>query len=85
MQIKIKILKLKINLFFTHIKLNIYPDGGVARLRIFGEVAIGKVNFKNKIINLASMLNGASIVGCNNEHFGKAENILAPGIGKNMG
>ena len=31
------------------------------------------------------MLNGASIIACNNEHFGKAENILAPGIGKNMG
>ena len=31
------------------------------------------------------MLNGASIVGCNNEHFGRAENILAPGKGKNMG
>jgi len=31
------------------------------------------------------MLNGASIVGCNNEHFGKAENILAPGKAKNMG
>jgi len=31
------------------------------------------------------MLNGASIVGCNNEHFGKAENVLAPGKGKNMG
>ena len=44
-----------------------------------------KVNFGNKIINLSSMLNGASIIGCNNEHFGKAENILAPGKGKNMG
>ena len=31
------------------------------------------------------MLNGSSIVGCNNEHFGQAENILVPGKGKNMG
>ena len=38
-----------------------------------------------KLINLSSMLNGASIVGCNNEHFGKAENIIAPGKAKNMG
>ena len=30
-------------------------------------------------------MNGASIIACNNEHFGKAENILAPGVGKNMG
>jgi allantoicase len=77
--------KIKNQSIFTHVKLNIYPDGGVARLRIFGEIALEKFSFKNKITNLTSMLNGASIVGCNNEHFGKAENILAPGTGKNMG
>jgi len=69
---------------FTHIKLNIYPDGGVARLRIYGEVEMKKVNFGNKIINLSSMLIGAFVVGCNNQHFGRAENILAPGKSKNM-
>jgi len=77
--------KIKNKSIFTHIKLNIFPDGGIARLRIYGEIEVKKVNFKNKIINLSSMLNGASIVGCNNEHFGSAENILAPGKGKNMG
>ena len=70
---------------FTHVKLNIFPDGGVARLRVYGEVEIKKINFGNKLINLTSVLNGASIVGCNNEHFGRAENVLAPGKGKNMG
>ena len=70
---------------FTHIKLNIYPDGGVARLRIYGSIATEKINFGKKIINLSSVLNGASIIACNNQHFGKAENILAPGHGKNMG
>jgi len=70
---------------FTHVKLNIFPDGGVARLRVYGEVEINKINFGNKLINLTSVLNGASIVGCNNEHFGRAENVLAPGKSKNMG
>ena len=70
---------------FTHVKLNIYPDGGVARLRIYGSMETKKINFGNKIINLASVLNGASVIAYNNEHFGKAENILAPGSGKNMG
>ena len=70
---------------FTHIKLNIYPDGGIARLRIYGSIATEKINFGKKIINLSSVLNGASIIACNNQHFGKAENILAPGNGKNMG
>ena len=77
--------KVKNKSFFTHVKLNIFPDGGVARLRVYGEVEINKINFGNKLINLTSVLNGASIVGCNNEHFGRAENVLAPGKGKNMG
>ncbi len=77
--------KIKNRSIFTHIKLNIYPDGGVARLRVYGEVDMKNVNFGKKQVNLSSMLNGASIVGCNNEHFGKAENIIAPGKGKNMG
>ena len=70
---------------FNYIKLNIFPDGGVARLRLYGKIEMEKniLNYKN--INLTSVLNGASIVGCNNEHFGRAENIIAPGKGKNMG
>ena len=67
-----------------HIKFNIFPDGGVARLRLFGSI-VKNDKIKNKTINLASLLDGASVVACNNEHFGKAENILAPGKAKNMG
>ena len=70
--------------FFTHVKLNIFPDGGVARIRIYGSMKIKK-KFKQKKLNLTSILNGAVPIACNNEHFGRAENILAPGSGKNMG
>ena len=70
--------------FFTHVKLNIFPDGGVARIRIYGSMKIKK-KFKKKKLNLTSILNGAVPIACNNEHFGRAENILAPGTGKNMG
>jgi allantoicase len=69
---------------FTHIKFNIFPDGGVARLKLYGSIAKSN-KLKNKKINLASLLDGASVIACNNEHFGKAENILAPGKAKNMG
>ena len=69
---------------FSHIKLNIFPDGGVARLRVYGTIE-NKKKFGKKILNLTSVLNGATPIVCNNEHFGRAENILAPGIGKNMG
>ena len=56
---------------FTHVKLNIYPDGGVARIRIFGEMKINK-KFGKKTTNLTSVLNGATPIACNNEHFGIA-------------
>ena len=77
--------KVSSNQIFTHIKLNIFPDGGVARLRLHGAIATEKLFFGKKTFNLCSMLSGASIITCNNEHFGKAENILAPGKSKNMG
>ncbi len=70
---------------FNYIKLNIFPDGGVARLRLYGKIEMEKNLLNKKNINLTSILNGASIIGCNNEHFGRAENIIAPGKGKNMG
>ena len=71
---------------FTHIKLNIFPDGGVARLRLYGKIDTKKLYFlPNEIIELSSILNGTSIIAVNNEHFGKAENILAPGKAINMG
>jgi len=78
------IFKIKNKSIFSHVKLNIFPDGGVARLRIYGSMDVKK-KFGKKTFNLTSVLNGAVPIVCNNEHFGRAENILAPGIGKNMG
>jgi len=77
--------KIKNHSTFNFIKLNIFPDGGVARLRLNGKVDLERINLKGKNLNLTSILNGSTIIGCNNEHFGKAENVLSPGIGVNMG
>jgi len=73
------------NKVITHVKFNIFPDGGVARLRLYGNIATENIKYGNQTINLTAMVNGASVVACNNEHFGKAENILAPGKAINMG
>ena len=70
---------------FNYIRLNIFPDGGIARIRLYGKINMENINLNKKNINLTSVLNGASIIGCNNEHFGRAENIIAPGKAKNMG
>ena len=66
------------------VRLNIFPDGGIARLKLLGDMSLN-LKKSNKVIDLASVLNGAKIVACSDEHFGKAENIIAPGKSINMG
>jgi allantoicase len=71
---------------YTHVRLNLYPDGGVARLRIYGSpLADWHRAEKGTLFDLAAIDNGAYIVGTNNEHFGLATNLLMPGRGLNMG
>jgi len=70
----------------THLRLNIFPDGGVARLRVFGMMhkVWGQAD-ADKSIDLAALENGGRPVVANNEHFGVLANIMAPGKGINMG
>ena len=71
---------------FTHIRLNIYPDGGVARLRIYGQVqGDWSEKDKNEVLDLAASENSARAIAWNDAHFGSAANLLAPGRGVNMG
>ena len=71
---------------FTHIRLNIYPDGGVARLKVYGEVVRDwKAMKKTEIIDLAAALNGAKSIACNDMFFSHMENLIMPGRGINMG
>jgi len=70
---------------FSHVRLHIYPDGGIARLRIYGEVVKDWTAQTNELVDLAAMGNGGRALLCSNEHFGTMDNILAPGRGINMG
>lgn len=71
---------------FTHVRLNIYPDGGVARLRIYGQIQCDwEIKDKNLIYDMASVENGGRAIAWNDAHFGSAANLLAPGRGINMG
>jgi allantoicase len=70
---------------FTHVRLNIYPDGGVARLRVNGEVVPAAAQIARPEIDLASVVNGAAILQSSDEFFGVPLNLLMPGPGKNMG
>jgi len=80
------ILKSKSSKTFNFIRFNIFPDGGIARLKLFGNIDLLLHKFSKKnIIDLASVINGSQVIACSDEHFGNANNILLPGKSKNMG
>jgi allantoicase len=71
---------------WTHVRLHIYPDGGVARLRVYGQVHCDwAAQDKGKLVDLAALVNGGRAIACNNQHYGSPQNLLAPGRGINMG
>lgn len=71
---------------FTHLKLHIYPDGGVARFRVYGEVFKdwSQVN-STTVLDLAATVNGAKSVMCNDMFFSHIDNLIMPGRGVDMG
>jgi allantoicase len=70
---------------WTHLRLHIYPDGGVARLRVYGDPVIDPKTADGSEIDLASALNGGRIIGFSDAHYGSYHRMLAPGRGLNMG
>jgi allantoicase len=70
---------------WTHLKLHIYPDGGVARLRIYGDVDIDWESKKNQTIDLAAAVHGGRSLQCNDMFFSSKDNLIMPGKGVNMG
>ncbi|MCO5995324.1 allantoicase [Actinoallomurus rhizosphaericola] len=65
---------------FTHVRLNIFPDGGVARLRVHGEVIPDPRLLTGLTVDLAALENGARVTGCSNLFYSHPENILMPGL-----
>ncbi|MGD9582751.1 MAG: allantoicase [Lysobacterales bacterium] len=70
----------------SHLRVNLYPDGGLARLRVYGSPVFDPgASDADGLVDLASALQGGTIVAANNQHFGLAANLLLPGRGVNMG
>ncbi len=71
---------------WTHLRLNIYPDGGVARFKVYGEVYKNWDAVKqDELIDLAAAANGAKSVLCNDMFFSHMDNLIMSGRGVNMG
>jgi allantoicase len=71
---------------WTHLKLNIFPDGGVARFRAYGRIQFNWAAHapKSGPIDLAAALHGGRALACSDEHYGSMHNILLPGRGASM-
>ncbi|KAF8637971.1 hypothetical protein AX16_010603 [Volvariella volvacea WC 439] len=66
------------------VKLNMYPDGGIARFRVYGQVA-PIIPDSAETFDLAHVFAGGHVVFTSDQHFGVGSNLILPGRGKDMG
>ena len=72
---------------WTHLRLNIYPDGGVARLRVYGDVVVdwARVAPGRRVVDLAAIEHGGLVLAASDMHYGAKDNVIMPGRAANMG
>ncbi|XP_053659398.1 allantoicase-like [Anopheles marshallii] len=77
----------KQSLVVKHLRVNMFPDGGIARLRVYGTVTLNESDNlpANKPIDVIAMLNGGRCTGFSNAHYGHPRNLIKPNNGINMG
>src|SRR5581483_2492921 len=70
----------------TYLRLRIFPDGGVARLRVYGEVVGDWAALRARgEVDLAAAEHGAVVTDCSNMFYGSRHNLIMPGDAINMG
>jgi allantoicase len=70
---------------FSHVRLNIFPDGGVARLHVHGEAVPDPLLLEGITFDLAALENGADVVACSDEFYSAPRNVISPGLARVMG
>jgi allantoicase len=68
----------------THLRMHIFPDGGIARLRVYGEVRPDFSQIEG-VIDLLALEHGGRALACSDEHYGSMHNLNVAGRGVNMG
>lgn len=69
----------------THLRVHLYPDGGLARLRVWGDVWHDwNREAPGALCDLAALAHGGREIACNDAHYGRPTNLLRPGRGINM-
>ncbi|MFF0861697.1 allantoicase [Nonomuraea sp. NPDC003560] len=69
---------------YTHVRLNIYPDGGIARLRVHGEVRPDLSVYEGLSLDLAALQNGGLVTACSDEFYSAPNNVIAPGLARHQ-
>ncbi|GAB7004992.1 allantoicase [Nocardioides sp. AN3] len=69
---------------YTHVRLSIYPDGGVARLRVHGWAA-PEPRLLTGTVDLAGLAQGGRVLDCSNRHYSSPDQILLPDRARTMG
>jgi allantoicase len=71
---------------WTHVRLSIHPDGGVARLRVHGEVVADPALVEALgTVDLAALELGGAVTGCSNLFYGAPDRLISPGLARSMG
>ena len=69
----------------SHVRLRIFPDGGVARLRVHGEVIADWDRLARRgDVDLAAVEHGGLVVACSDMFFGSRHNLIMPGPSRGM-
>ena len=69
---------------FTHVRLSIYPDGGVARFRVHGR-PVPDPRLLTGTVDLAALENGGAVVDCSDMFYSSPTQLLLPGRARIMG
>jgi allantoicase len=69
---------------YTHVRLRIFPDGGVARLRVHGTPIPDPQWLTDVPFDLAALANGGKAVRCSNWFYSPPDNMLQPGESRYM-
>ncbi|WP_375497919.1 allantoicase [uncultured Jatrophihabitans sp.] len=67
----------------THVRLTIHPDGGVARLRVFGEAVPDPRRLGGRV-DLGALVHGGLVEACSNMFYSSPANVLSPGRARVM-
>ena len=69
---------------YSHVRLNMLPDGGIARLRVHALPVADPDYLDDLTVDLAALRDGARVVGCSDVFYSRADNMLMPGLAQSM-